>query len=805
MSKNFTWKPFFHELFVKIVSEYDPKSLAKIAYEIFPEKGLMDRDINNNEFRLKEFEPCTFMARFNRKEREETKIEYCKKAKKILELSSEVPEDFNGIPIFQNMAFWFTPWGYLQKGFEVDALWKLSAELVNGEVSEKTFNAAYKSKGAGLSYLTTICFIVNPDKYLPLDKRTTKFLGNIETPLEDQIDNIRNLEEPFGEYKKLLNDVSKILPGKSCADISLSAYLEDIGDEADNASDVSYWAVGAMWGDDDKSAEFIKSGKWVNGYEPDSGDKSIEKVKLVKAGDWIAIKSAFTKERKISTIRIKAVGIVTKNYQDGRHLDIDWKYTGPQFDLEGVTYMQTIHEITDKEDQRLIFNNSYKSVRKDFSSLSSKDKRSSDDEGIEFMNKNLIIWGPPGTGKTRELLQMQTRFVGTSKKKSKDLNTSEFISDLSWWETIAVALIEIEEPVSVAELLEHKFIKEKILQSKLNKARPNNVLWSNLQNHATSDSKTVNVNIEKRQEPLIFDKTDDSKWFLSNNWKVQIADLISDLEKFKNGQKKSDNEKRYEMVTFHQSYGYEEFVEGFRPQLTNDGSGMIYQLQDGIFKQICKRALMNPDEEYAIFIDEINRGNLSKIFGELITLIEIDKRSSGPNNGVRIRLPYSSEEFGVPPNLFIVGTMNSVDRSIALVDMALRRRFEFKSLRPNSSLIEANKIEEFNLKNIFESLNNKIAVILGNEYQIGHSYFMNENVASLKSFKKTWFGGILPLLQEYLFDDWTKLKALVGDFVEESKPIKFLSDISLPKDTFGSFKNENLSDDEFIRLMKQLE
>lgn len=581
--------------------------------------------------------------------------------------------------------------------------------------------------------------------------------------------------------------------------------------DEDDASDVGYWVVGAMIREIedgprvDKTEEYIRNGEWVCGFdEEDEGkhaEKTIERVKEVNVGDFIAIKSAFVKEKKISTIRIKAAGIVTKNLGDGRHLKVDWTFTGPSFDVEGAAYMQTIHQVTDKEDQRLIFKNSYKTVRK---IASVQDTDISDRSGVTLMSKNLILWGPPGTGKTHELIQMQKSFLG---KKIKDEDhLSEFISELSWWEVIALSLMEFNKAVSIADLQDHKFIREKISQSNLNKVRPGNVLWSQLQNHANAESKTVNVNREKRQEPLIFDKTEDSKWYLANNWKEQLADLIVDLEKYKKGQIKTTSDKRFRMVTFHQSYSYEEFVEGFRPQEINDGSGMIYKVQKGIFREICEDAEKNPDEAYAIFIDEINRGNISKIFGELITLIEIDKRISvkDPTKGIRVQLPYSKIEFGVPENLFIVGTMNSVDRSVALVDMALRRRFEFKSVRPNKDQIKDGTVHGVNLRGVFTKLNQKISVILGSEYQIGHSYFMNENVSTKENLKLTWFSKILPLLQEYLFDDWEKLGALVGTFVTQTE-VKELEKISLPKYSYGSFVSDDIEMDKFISLLKELE
>lgn len=148
--------------------------------------------------------------------------------------------------------------------------------------------------------------------------------------------------------------------------------------------------------------------------------------------------------------------------------------------------------------------------------------------------------------------------------------------------------------------------------------------------------------------------------------------------------------------------------------------------------------------------------------------------------------------------------MNSVDRSIALVDMALRRRFQFISVRPNKMLIEPEIISGLNVRNVFSRLNEKISAVLGSEYQIGHSYFMGDRAKSLHTLRATWFGNILPLLQEYLFDDWARMKALLGDFVVET-PVRGLENVAVPKSSYGSFVDEGISDERFIELMKALE
>jgi hypothetical protein len=225
---------------------------------------------------------------------------------------------------------------------------------------------------------------------------------------------------------------------------------------------------------------------------------------------------------------------------------------------------------------------------------------------------------------------------------------------------------------------------------------------------------------------------------------IELFNILSDYsvvdDLFYTSGENIDN--RIEFITFHQNYSYEEFIEGFRPKPNNYG----IKIEDGLFKEFVNKARRDKHHNYYFVIDEINRGNIAKIFGELITLIEDSKRDN-----VFVRLPYSKDFFTIPSNLFIIGTMNITDQSISKLDIALRRRFIFVEIKPNHNLV----CEAFREK--FIELNQFILENLGEDYLIGHSYFMNCNWNNLDFILNYQ---IKPLLQDYFYGDQETLNSV---------------------------------------------
>ena len=398
--------------------------------------------------------------------------------------------------------------------------------------------------------------------------------------------------------------------------------------------------------------------------------------------------------------------------------------------------------------------------------------------------KNQILYGPPGTGKTYFLKEhLFDKYTSKQSSITKEHHFDSVVSGCSWWQIIAIALLDLGNS-KVSDIFEHKWVQKKASLSSSKTIR--STIWGQLQSHTIESCEFVNVS--SRQQPLIFNKSEDSNWEIL---KEEVKELVPELYDLKdsvdNYNPNPDSViKHYDFVTFHQSFAYEDFIEGIKPvfpENEDETNDLGYTIEDGVFKRLCIKAKNDSINRYAIFIDEINRGNVSAIFGELITLIETDKRS-GAKNPMEITLPYSKKKFSVPSNLDIYGTMNTADRSVEALDTALRRRFEFKEMMPDYTVIKKENIAGLALSEVLETINKRIELLIDRDHTIGHSYFFE--VDSEKKLANAFNNKIVPLLQEYFYGDYGKIGLVLGKgFVEKQKNDKI---------EFADFSYENAND-----------
>ena len=802
----YTWIPFYKELSQKLLQFRDDRQpLIDWIYSNIKSEYIKHLKDDPDGRRVGDIDPFTVYAIFNRGIAHDKRIEICQKFRDYLNVSASVPNDFDGIPVMNSQRSNFMAFANKREDGDIERLWNVFEDAVLGRDIEKSYNALEYQYLVKFN-LTLGLFWIRPDLYLPLDSRSQSMLASIGITF----DNAKFLR--YKEYRDVMNRLDEKMQTESLgftnyAEFSHIAYLETSEkqetEKMNDSNAIAYWiyspgeqatfwdeyyqdgVMGLGWNKIGDLREYKKQQDLVAPLKQHYGDETSQKnsadmlysfVNEMKPGDIVFAKRG----RSLIVGR----GVVTSDYYyDNSHelqphlRKVKWTHKG-EWKSNSMLAMKTLTNITRYTDD-------VKQLNKLIEGKETPIPVESTDKQYWWLVGNPKIWSLSGmkvgeeqqytlyneNGNKRKVFQnfidakAGDIVIGYESTPTKQIVNLLTISKSSDGQTISFKNLEtLPTPIDFSTL--------KTIPGLENMEYMKNQQGSFFK--VTADEYDIIMELVRGDNPL--PKQEKKEEYTKSNFLDEVYVSYHDYDRLESLLLRKKNlilqgapgvgktfaarrlayaimgekdDSRVMQVQFHQNYSYEDFVMGYKP---NEEGG--FELKNGVFYRFCKRAAADSEHKYFFIIDEINRGNLSKIFGELLMLIENDYRDKP------IQLAYKDEMFAVPSNLYIIGMMNTADRSLAMIDYALRRRFSFFEMKPgfNNATFEEDikKLHDPQLNSLIKAIIELNTIIenddsLGSGFCIGHSYLCNlgydyklENIVEYD---------IIPMLREYWFDN----------------------------------------------------
>ena len=822
-NKTFTWIPFYMEFAHKLLQfRNDRTPLVDWIYDNLQGHITHLKDAPDGR-RLPDLDPFTVFAIINRQITYDKKIEICSKFKRFLDITSDTPKDFHGVPEMNNMLSSFIGYGKDREEGDIERLWRVFEDAV---LDKDIHNDYDKLNGQFIIKfnITFGLFWIRPDKYLALDGHNREKLDLLG------IASFSGKFVPFKEYDGIMQRLNEkiqmgTIPGCSnFAEFSYDAYIDNDGvSKRDNPkgnnsmsrnSTIQYWTFSP--GENASKWQLcVNEGIMCIGWDA-LGDlsqyTSREDMRIdIKKhyptdgnakNDSLAVWQ-FSREMNIGDVvfakkgmsKIVGCGVVESdyyfdnNYSDFKHVRrVRWMHIGEwvtddKHAMKTLTnvsqyadYVERLNKLiegkgssqfvesTDKQYWWLTGNPKYWSPSNDWDLGEDIDYTLYNEKGNKRRIFKHFSEAKPGDAviayESTPVLQIVAIGYVVSETDGEVLyirKKEELLSPIPYSEILTNPILKNSEPVMnrcQGSLFRLTYDEYEEVMRLIRKENPEPIEEEDeqVEQYAPYTDKDFLNEVYVDEHQL---QTMKSLLLRKKNLILQGAPGVGKTYAAKRLAYAIMGEKdvsRVDIIQFHQNYSYEDFVMGYKPNVEGG-----FSLNNGIFYEFCQKARLHRDMPYFLIIDEINRGNLSKIFGELLQLIEVDYREQP------IQLPYSKQRFSVPSNVYIIGMMNTADRSLAMIDYALRRRFSFFEMKPgfetNGFKEEIKKHQNPHLDNLVKAIVELNKVIesddsLGSGFCIGHSYLCNldggYDLGSIVEYD------IIPMLREYWFDNDSK-------------------------------------------------